>query len=94
MVETGLDLTEAYQTRLLKEDERRFQILFEPPGDGVVLTDPHDPVVPWRIVDCNEAFGSPSIFCVRTNSWPRRPPGVWSGFASRARGPVGRGKSF
>ncbi|MGY2897061.1 diguanylate cyclase domain-containing protein [Deinococcus sp. UYEF24] len=54
---TGLDVTEERQTRLeCEESEARFRVLFERSGDGVVLIDPHDPVVPWRIVDCNAAF--------------------------------------
>ena len=54
---TGLDVTEERQTRLEREEsEARFRILFERSADGVVLIDPHDPLVPWKIVDCNAAF--------------------------------------
>ena len=54
---TGLDVTEERRTRLEQEEgEKRFRILFERSGDGVVLIDPHDTVIPWRIVDCNAAF--------------------------------------
>ncbi|WP_407571916.1 putative bifunctional diguanylate cyclase/phosphodiesterase [Deinococcus altitudinis] len=54
---TGLDVTTERQTRLEREEsEARFRILFERSGDGVVLIDPHDPLIPWRIVDYNAAF--------------------------------------
>ena len=57
VVATGLDVTEERQTRLEREEsEARFRTLFERSGDGVVLIDPHDPLIPWRIVDCNAAF--------------------------------------
>jgi len=51
---TGLDVTEERQARL--ESDARFRALFDSSADGVVLIDPHDPEVVWRIVDCNEAF--------------------------------------
>ena len=54
---TGLDVTEERRTRLEHDEiEVRFRTLFERSGDGVVLIDPHDPLVAWRIVDCNPAF--------------------------------------
>ncbi|MGY2896961.1 putative bifunctional diguanylate cyclase/phosphodiesterase [Deinococcus sp. UYEF24] len=57
VVATGLDVTTERQTRLEREEgEKRFRILFERSGDGVVLIDPHDPEIAWRIVDCNAAF--------------------------------------
>jgi diguanylate cyclase (GGDEF)-like protein/PAS domain S-box-containing protein len=57
VVATGLDVTEERRTRLEREEgEKRFRILFERSGDGVVLIDPHDAMIPWRIVDCNAAF--------------------------------------
>ncbi|MFB9990503.1 putative bifunctional diguanylate cyclase/phosphodiesterase [Deinococcus oregonensis] len=57
VVATGLDVTEERHIRLERqESEARFRALFERSGDGVVLIDPHDPVIPWRIVDCNAAF--------------------------------------
>jgi len=57
IVATGVDVTverRAEQARM--ESEARFQALFEGSADGVVLIDPHDHEVPWRIVDCNDAF--------------------------------------
>ncbi len=39
----------------LRTSEERFRLLFEHSPDGVLLIDPHDPEVPWRIIDCNEA---------------------------------------
>ncbi|MGY2897062.1 putative bifunctional diguanylate cyclase/phosphodiesterase [Deinococcus sp. UYEF24] len=57
VVATGTDITverRAEQARI--ESEARFRALFEGSADGVVLIDPHDPGVPWRIVDCNDAF--------------------------------------
>ncbi|WP_295821287.1 EAL domain-containing protein [uncultured Deinococcus sp.] len=57
VVATGLDVTQERQNRLEREEsEQRFRTLFERSADGVVLIDPHDPDVPWRIVDCNAAF--------------------------------------
>jgi len=57
VVATGLDVTEERQAHLARqESEARFRALFERSGDGVVLIDPHDPRVPWRIVECNAAF--------------------------------------
>ena len=57
VVATGLDVTNERRMRLeLEESETRFRALFERSGDGVVLIDPHDPEVPWRIVECNDAF--------------------------------------
>jgi len=54
VVSTGLDVTEECRARL--ESDARFRALFDSSADGVVLIDPHDPEVVWRIVDCNEAF--------------------------------------
>jgi len=57
VVATGVDVTREREARqALQESEDRFRALFEQSADGVVLLDPHDPEVPWRIVDCNEAF--------------------------------------
>ena len=57
LVATGLDVTEERHIRLERlESETRFRALFDRSGDGVVLIDPHDPSIPWRIVDCNAAF--------------------------------------
>ncbi|WP_295822289.1 EAL domain-containing protein [uncultured Deinococcus sp.] len=57
VVATGVDVTQERQIRLEREEsEQRFRALFERSADGVVLIDPHDLVIPWRIVDCNAAF--------------------------------------
>ncbi|GGM16583.1 hypothetical protein GCM10010841_26130 [Deinococcus aerophilus] len=57
LVATGLDVTDERRIRLEREEsEARFRVLFERSGDGVVLIDPHDDRLPWRIVECNEAF--------------------------------------
>ncbi|WP_155298707.1 putative bifunctional diguanylate cyclase/phosphodiesterase [Deinococcus kurensis] len=57
VVATGVDVTqEREERRARQESEERFRTLFEQSADGVVLIDPHDPEVAWRIVDCNEAF--------------------------------------
>ncbi len=42
--------------RDVRESEARFRSLFEQSPDGVLLLDPHDPAVSWRIVDCNHAL--------------------------------------
>lgn len=57
IVATGVDVTqEREERRARQESEERFRTLFEQSADGVVLIDPHDPEIAWRIVDCNEAF--------------------------------------
>jgi PAS domain S-box-containing protein len=51
---TQSDLTQINrQTRELAESEQRFRLLFAASPDAVLLMDPHDPGLPWRIVDCN-----------------------------------------
>jgi PAS domain S-box-containing protein len=39
----------------LRESEQTFRQLFAASPDAIVMIDPHDPVVSWPIVDCNEA---------------------------------------
>jgi len=39
----------------LRESELRFRTLFEHSPDAILLLDPYDLEVPWRIVDCNDA---------------------------------------
>jgi PAS domain S-box-containing protein len=39
----------------LRESEQMFRQLFAASPDAIVMIDPHDPVVSWPIVDCNEA---------------------------------------
>ncbi len=57
IVATGVDVTREREERRARQDsEAQFRVLFEQSADGVVLIDPHDPDVAWRIVDCNEAF--------------------------------------
>jgi len=57
VIAIGLDVNEERRVRLEQEEsEARFRALFERSSDGVVLIDPHDAVIPWRIVDCNPAF--------------------------------------
>ncbi|GGR32900.1 putative bifunctional diguanylate cyclase/phosphodiesterase [Deinococcus ruber] len=64
VVATGIDLTEEHRTQHeQQESEARFRALFDRSADGVVLIDPHDPLIPWRIVDCNAAFA-------RMNGYP------------------------
>ncbi len=41
--------------KALEESEGRFRVLFEASPDAILLIDPTDPVVPWRIVACNES---------------------------------------
>lgn len=43
-----------YAEQQLREREEQFRRLFEASPDAILLIDPHDPQVPWRIVDCNE----------------------------------------
>ena len=50
------DITESKQAEAsLRESEQRFRSLFNTSPDAIVLIDPHDPDVPWRVLDCNEA---------------------------------------
>ncbi|GGR67837.1 hypothetical protein GCM10008959_32480 [Deinococcus seoulensis] len=57
VVATGVDVTAERRAQAAQHElETRFRALFERSADGLVLIDPHDPDVPWRIVDCNEAF--------------------------------------
>lgn len=57
VIATGVDVTAEREAQAARqESEARFRTLFEQSADGLVLIDPHDPDVPWRIVDCNEAF--------------------------------------
>ncbi|GGJ65554.1 putative bifunctional diguanylate cyclase/phosphodiesterase [Deinococcus aquiradiocola] len=59
LVATGIDVTEERAVQLaLKDSEHRFRVLFDQSGEGGVLIDPHDPVVPWRIVECNATFAT------------------------------------
>lgn len=39
----------------LKESQQLFQELFNASPDSILLIDPHDPAIPWSIVDCNDA---------------------------------------
>ena len=39
----------------LKESQQLFQGLFNASPDSILLIDPHDPEIPWSIIDCNEA---------------------------------------
>ncbi|CAA9387631.1 MAG: hypothetical protein AVDCRST_MAG93-9553, partial [uncultured Chloroflexia bacterium] len=50
------DITHRKQSEIaLRESEHRFRALFEYSPDSIVLIDPHDPEVPWKIVDANPA---------------------------------------
>jgi len=50
------DITESKQAEAsLRESEQRFRSLFNTSPDAIVLIDPHDPMVSWRLLDCNEA---------------------------------------
>jgi diguanylate cyclase (GGDEF)-like protein/PAS domain S-box-containing protein len=42
------------QTRAHLDSEHSFHQLFAASPDAIVLIDPHHPLVPWGIVDCNE----------------------------------------
>jgi len=48
----------------LKESQQLFQELFNASPDSILLIDPHDPVIPWSIIDCNEA-------ACKMNGYPR-----------------------
>ncbi|WP_221090231.1 putative bifunctional diguanylate cyclase/phosphodiesterase [Deinococcus aquaedulcis] len=57
VVATGMDVTAERQAEQARqESEAQFRVVFDQSADGLVLLDPHDPQVPWRIVDCNAAF--------------------------------------
>lgn len=43
-------------TRQATESEERFHALFDHSPEGIVLIDPHDPLVPWRILEANDAY--------------------------------------
>jgi diguanylate cyclase (GGDEF)-like protein/PAS domain S-box-containing protein len=49
------DITLRQGESALRDSEERFRMLFEASPDSIVLIDPHDPDLPWRIVDANEA---------------------------------------
>ena len=50
------DTTERKQTEAaLRASEQWFRLLYDCLPDGVVLLDPHDPLVSWPIVECNDA---------------------------------------
>jgi PAS domain S-box-containing protein len=44
------------RSRQLAESTALFRSLFEHSPDGIVLIDPHDRAVPWRIVEANDAY--------------------------------------
>ncbi|HZQ10675.1 MAG TPA: PAS domain S-box protein [Anaerolineae bacterium] len=46
--------TRKYAEQQLREREEQFRRLFEASPDAILLIDPHDPEVPWRILDCND----------------------------------------
>lgn len=51
---THIDITERKRAEeLIRENEQLFQTLFNSSPDAMLLIDPEDPDVPWRIVDCN-----------------------------------------
>ena len=62
---TGIILIVAWQrvtsrqfeatARVLRQTEDRYQLLFDYSPDAILLIDPFDPEIPWRIVDCNSA---------------------------------------
>lgn len=43
------------QTREIVDSEERLRLLFEKMPDSVMMIDPYDPVLPWAIVECNDA---------------------------------------
>lgn len=50
------DITEQKKTEAaLLESEERFRRFFTASPDAIFLIDPHDPTVPWNIIDCNNA---------------------------------------
>jgi PAS domain S-box-containing protein len=52
----ALDITQHKQAEdALNESVELFQGLFNASPDAIVLINPHDPIISWPIVDCNEA---------------------------------------
>jgi PAS domain S-box-containing protein len=50
------DVTERIEAELaLRDSEERFRMLFATSPDALLLIDPHDPDVLWRILDCNDS---------------------------------------